>query len=354
MFDELIHAIMEQWSNFAVNFFAGIDAPRVLGFLIPVVPACYGIYVKWRNSGYRLLDRLDEFLDQQEKRLVGSRKTLATLFDCPSPAHGPEQPVFNAKNLSRALRKMNWGYGFAAVNDLKSAVAVSAAQAARAQTQIDEFQKRRALAHLLLGAKEASRNLRDRQARRASREAALEQFDRAIGIDGNDTDAIEYAGMMLLELGNPAGALGRFNQLIELRGPEGGVALARAYRLLAIAHANMPTPQYAHANAALGNALNAFPAGTGLEKALTHEQRGNVRVSLGFHSAANGNFQEALTLYQSIRTTQEGRAGLDRVTRAIANLNREQSDGQVDLGSSEVPTDASSVKWWTKLARPSG
>jgi tetratricopeptide (TPR) repeat protein len=323
MFDELFHSIMEQWSNISVSFFNGLEGPKILGILIPLLPACYGLYIKWRSSGYRLLDRLDEYLDQQEKRLVISRKAVSALFQCPSPARTLEQPAFNPGALSKSLRKMNWGYGTAAVNDLNGAVSISANQALRAKKQLDEFQNRQAIARLLLGAKEASRNLHDPVERTKSREAALEHFDRAIEINSGDADAIEYAGMMLLELANPAGALQRFNDLLALRqGGRDGTGLARAYRLQATAYENLPAPLNNNANAALANALAALPAAEAFERALTHEHRGNVRIKLGFYAAANSSFQSALTIYQSFRTTRDGHAGLQRVNAAIAKLNR--------------------------------
>jgi tetratricopeptide (TPR) repeat protein len=352
MFDELIHSIMEQWSHVAETFFRGVDAPKVLSFLIPIVPASYGVYIKWSNSGYRLLDRLDEFLGQQEKRLEHSRQALALLFECPSPARPLDEPAFQRRGLGRSLRKMNWGYGAAATNDLSGAVNISISQIKKAEQQIDEFQKRQALAHLLLGAKEASRNLKDQRQRRASREAALEHFDRAIDLNAKDADAIEYAGMMLLELANPAGALERFNQLIVLRLDEGGIQLARAYRLLATAHEQLPSPQNGPANIALGNALATFPDGVGLEKALTHEHRGNVRVKLQFYPAANKSFQDALTIYQSIRTTSDGQAGLARVNAAIAALNNVPMDN--NSATLLSPPVGPTGNWLSKFAKPNG
>lgn len=311
MFEELLHSVFEQWSHVAETFFQGIQAPKILSFLIPIFPAAYGVFIKWRSSGYRLLDRMDEFLGRQEKRLQESRESVAGLFRCPSPARALDEPTFDSRSVSRSLRKMSWGFGAAAVNDLHGAIVISSNQARLAQKQLEEFKSRQALAHLLLGAKEASRNLQDPEGRRASREAALEHFNSAIEINSGDVDAIEYAGMMLLELANPAGALSRFNELIALRQADGGVSLARAYRLQATAFETLPSPANANANAALGNALAVLPPSEALERALTFEHRGNVRVKLGFLPAANTCFQNALTIYQSFRSMPAGREGLD-------------------------------------------
>jgi len=251
---------------------------------------------------------------------------------------------------------MDWGFGAAAVNDLHGAIAISSNQVLLAQKQMEEFKRRQALAHLLLGAKHASRNIQDPEERRASREAALEHFNAAIEIDPNDVDAIEYAGMMLLELANPAGALERFNQLISLRLAAGGTPLARAYRLQATTFETLPSPALANASAALGNALSVLPPSEAMERALTFEHRGNVRVKQGFLPAANTCFQHALTIYQGFRSTPAGSAGLERVNAAIAKINRSQNaaaDGAAQPQEPPPPVGPSS-NWIAKLARPNG
>ena len=155
MFDELIHSIMDQWSNLAVAFFAGAGASKVLSILIPLVPARYGVFIKWRTSGYRLVDRLEEFIGRQEERLEASRVQQSALIEFPRPNEPIGQPAFPSRALARVLRKMNWGLGAAATNNLVEAAQLSADQARLTEKLSREHQQRGALAHLLLGAKAA-------------------------------------------------------------------------------------------------------------------------------------------------------------------------------------------------------
>ncbi|RUP10122.1 hypothetical protein [Hyphomicrobium sp.] len=322
MFDELLHAIMEQWAHVAVAFFAGLGVAKILSVVIPLFPAAYGVYIKWRNSGYRLADRLEEFLGDQEGRLKNTRSQLSALVQYPSPARSLEDPFFPRRRLNRALRKMNWGLGSAAVNDLAGAVQICAKREQLSRELAEEHKRRQVLAHLLLGARAASREIRDPLERSAARAEALAHFERALELNPGDGEALEYSGLMCLELANPAGALTRFSNLVQLRQAEGGVALARAYQLQATAYQSLSIPQPLNANNALTSALNCLPPNGGLERAHLHKQQGNARLKLGNIPSANGSYQQALTIYQSLRATADGQAGLSRVNAAIAQINR--------------------------------
>jgi tetratricopeptide (TPR) repeat protein len=322
MFDELIHSIMEQWSNIAVTLFAGVGLAKVLSVVIPLFPAAYGVYIKWRNSGYRLVDRLEEFLQDQEGRLEATRSRLSSVVKYPTPAHPVGESAFPKRQFNRALRNMDWGFGTAAVNDLTGAVQISAKQEQLSRELAEEHKRRQALAHLLLGARAASRESKDPLEKSAKRAEALAHFERALEINPSDEDALEYSGLMCLDLANPAGALTRFNSLIQLRQSTGGAALARAYQLQATAYQSLSIPQPLNANNALTSALNCLPPNGGLDRAYLHEQQGNARLKLGNLPSANQSFQQALTIYQALRGTKEGQEGLSRVSAAIAQINR--------------------------------
>ena len=255
MAGEFLHLILETWAAIVAKFIPGVEASKVLSVLVPLAPAVYGIVIKWKNSGYRRLDRLEEFLAEQEKRVAGARAELSAIAQVPSPAKPLNEPAFNSRELGRALRKMHWGYGSAATNDLVGAVGISAERAKLAKAQAEDHEKRQALGHLLLGARAASKDITDTNARNAMRSKALAEFERALEINPKDVQALEYAGLVLLEIANPAGALERFNELIDLRRAEGGANLARAYRLQASAFENLPSPLNGNAN----NALRARP-----------------------------------------------------------------------------------------------
>lgn len=336
---EFIHVVLEIWAGLTEGVLAGGTAAKIASFLIPALPASYGIYVKWRNSGYRLVDRLEEFLESQDKHIEDSRNKLAALVATPSPVRPLDKPAINARSLNRTIRKLNWGYGRAASNELRGVTHVIEQQARLAKQQNEQHQKRHALAQLLLGARCASRNASNANERNAARAEALAHFEKALEIDPNDALAIEYSGMMLLELSNPAGALDYFDKLVELRKEDGGDQLARAHRLQATAYECLPQPMYGNANSALISAVKAISPDSTIERALTHEQHAAVRMKLETFGVANGSLQSALKIYLSLRNTAEGREGLDRVNAAINELNRKQyGANHVDGGATNADT----------------
>jgi tetratricopeptide (TPR) repeat protein len=350
MFDELFHSIMEQWSNFAVTFFAGAGAPKVLGFLIPIIPACYGVFIKWRTSGYRLVDRLEEFTNSQDERLQKSRAQLSALVEFPLPDRLTDRPIFAPRALSKALRGMNWGFGIAATNNLAEAARLSADRARFSEILGKEHQQREALAHLLLGAKAASRQSGDPRERNAARSEALDQFDKALAIDSNDADALEYSGMMLLELNEPAMALQRFENLIECRKSVGGVNLARAYRLKAMANEQQVPPKNTLAYEALTRAIQELPPGCTLDHALTYEHLAMAAQKLSYSAKHLQHLRKAWTFYHTLRNSIEGKNGLDRVSAKLAKLD---DPDQLSMAMEKVLPE-SRVGFFSKLTEPSG
>lgn len=326
MFEEFFHSLMEQWSHGATEIFNQIGAAKVWAFAIPLVPASYGVWVKWRNSGYRMLDRLNEFVDRQEGRVLRAREELTQHFVIP-PAHNPyEQPAFNARGLARSLRKLNWGFGPAAVGHLREATDVCAKRARLSARQSEEHLKRQALAHLLLGAKEAAKNFNDPQQRIATRAAALAEFEKALAISPIDAEALQYSGLMLLQLSRPVEAADRFSRLVEERRAGGGKPLSDAYKLEATAYENWPNGRrYLDASGSLNRAIQALPPGYPLELAMLHEHQGWVRKKAGVQSAIN-SFRAANHLYATLATA-EGRDGLVRVREALDILNANDSTG---------------------------
>ncbi|MBS0268286.1 MAG: hypothetical protein JSS54_04800 [Proteobacteria bacterium] len=322
MFEELFHSILEQWSHVAETLFSGMGGPKILSFLIPIVPAAYGVFIKWRTSGYRMVDRLEEFIGAQEKRLDNTRGELAALVKFPDIHMTGESPAFPSRGLTKALRRMNWGYGVAATNDLAEAARVSADRARLSEALGKQHQKREALAHLLLGAKAASRMINDPEERSAARSLALEEFDKVLAIDPSDEDALEYSGIMLLELNEPTIAQQRFASLIECRKEGGGGAnLARAYRLQAIAQARHVPPRNSKAYDALVSATTELPPGCTLDHAVTYEQLAIVAEKQNFTIKSDQYFQRAWSYYHALRSTTEGKKGWERVSAKLAAAN---------------------------------
>ena len=353
--------MFETWAAIVAQIVPGVEASKVLSVLVPLAPAAYGILIKWRNSGYRRLDRLEEFLAEQEKRVTGARAQLSALAQIPSPDKAINKPIFDSRKLGQALRRMHWGFGSAATNALDGAVEISGERAKLASAQRKDHEQRKALAHLLLGARAASKNFSDANERNAMRSKALAEFDKALQINPEDAQALEYSGLILLEIANPAGALERFTELVSLRESAGGADLARAYRLQASAYENLSTPLNGSANNALSSAIQHLPPNDPLELAMTHEHQGQVRMKMkNANLAANRSFQKALTSYQSMKDTREGKAGLERVNSSLATLNRTQSAELAKETVTELveplPSTSAAVGngFLSRFARPSG
>ena len=324
---ELVRVMLENathgWELFSSNW----DPAKAVPIAFAALSFLWSIYIKWRNSGYRMYDRLEEFLRAQENKIDGARDRISTIVEVPSPARPLDVPAFGLHLLDRILGQINWGYGSASANDLLGAVRLSKQQAELSTRQSKEHRSRQALAHLLLGAREASKNHRDATKRHSARAAALEHFDKAIEINADDCDAIEYSGMMLLELEKADLALQRFDELVELRKKNGGHALSRAYRLQATASEKLAQPKNLNAYGALVRAINALPPEAVLDRALTHEHLAMVSSKLKYTDKVDTNFQAAWSLFNSLRKTAAGQAGMQRVSSKVADLNRTQADG---------------------------
>ena len=281
MVTELQSFLGSIWSYVVDLISSGWTGPEIARTILAAVGALYTLNVivrQWRHSGRRLVDRLEEFLSKQEQRLVNTREDISQVVSIPSPSHPIEQPVFHDKALNELLYRMDWGYGQAATDDLDKAVSLCSEKARLSKDQSDEHVKREVLAHLLLGAKFAANESSDPGLRVESRRQALGHFQDALEINPDDPEALEFAGMIYLQLGRADEALNKFNRLIELRTAEGGANLARAYRLQASAYENLAEPSYGNANIALNSALQHIPGDRPSDRAITLEQQALVRI----------------------------------------------------------------------------
>lgn len=328
MFEELVHAVLEQWAHITVAIFAGVGFAKVLSVLIPLLPAAYGIYIKWRNSGYRLVDRLEEFLTDQEAKVAVSRSQLAKLLHRPPIDNSAPHTAFDGKALRKIVRKLDWGFGTAAPNDLSGAVLVSGKRAALARKQAKEHDERQALAHLLLGAKAAAQQIEDPARRNAARSEALEEFDNALKINPRDPEALEYSVMMLLELNEPNVALERIKTLISLRKKEEyGANLGRAHRLEALAYENQTPPKNKSAYEALLKAVDELPPGMMIDCGLIYEHLAKIAQKLNFTDAPERHLRRAWDCYHKMRNSGEGQKGLLRVSADLSTIQSAKGDG---------------------------
>lgn len=326
-FADIVQAVFEfanhGWEFLVTNF----DPVKAFTIGLAAITSLISIVIKVRNSGFRLVTRLEEFLAHQDQRLAQSRLTLSRLVETPVPGGTHTAFAFDEKKLHRAIRYMHWGFGKAAENDLSKAIQISANQARLSLKQSQEHKNRQALAHLLLGARAASKPLANPLQRASARHEALTHFDAALQINPRDADALEYSAMMLLELADPAGALARINELIELRQMAGGFALAKAYRLQASAFEALPQPQLLNANNALVSALDCIPAEMAMERAYTAEQLGRVRFSRGTYPSARRSLLESRKIYASLKSMPGAQAGFMRVEELLGRIQSSPAPG---------------------------
>ncbi|MBS0231888.1 MAG: hypothetical protein JSR99_00195 [Proteobacteria bacterium] len=339
MFDGEIFQFVSESGDHVVQFFSsGWDASKAISVLIAALSALASIFVKWRNSGYRLVDRLEECLTGQETKISVARGQLANLLQRPPIEHDQTRTAFDEKSVRKIVRKMEWGFGTAAPNDLVGAVAVSSKQAELARRQAKEHQERQALAHLLLGAKAAARLIDDSARRSAVRSQALEEFDSALRINPRDADALEYSIMMLLELNEPSVALERLKTLIPLRRKEGGAGLGRAHRLEAMAYENLSPPKNRPAYEALRRAVSELPPGMTIDCGLLYEHLAKIAQKLNYPDAPERYLNMAWDCYRKMQNSSEGKKGCQRVSTELTVIENAKPDDANSHSLVLVPT----------------
>lgn len=224
---------------------------------------------------------------------------------------------------------MGWGW-WQAEKNVSAAAGRSEQQARLAVQQASLHERERALAHLLLGA------LADA---RSDHQTAFAEFEKVLQLDPEDVEALEYAGLQLLKLGNADGAEDHFRRL-EAKAFQRGdkLLLARAARQRALAYEHLGGLQ--QANSSLLSAIDAYPPNTTpLELAHTHEQHGRVRRKAGF-AVANQSLQNALVLFSTLRKAKDGKRGVERINQAIKELNeaRQTALKEGANGATTTPT----------------
>lgn len=298
----------ELWS-----YLTSVDGAKFLSAIaafVTILSGGYGFLKAYRYGERQIGYRLAEFLAKEEKRLAEARQTLGTLVQRPNPSQNPELSVFPRRALKRSLRRMGWGM-LGTEDNVAAAATRCEQQATLARRQTIIHEKEQALSYLLLGA------IADAQSDHAG---AFAEFEKALRLDEEDVEALEYAGLQLLKLGNPIGASEYFGKLAAIAASRGDQSLAaRAYQQQALAYEQRTN--LVQANSLLVSAISAFPMNADpLELAFAHEQHGRVRKKARYNNA-NQSLQRALVLFSGLNTTMEGRKGVERINQAIKELN---------------------------------
>ncbi|MBX9588474.1 MAG: hypothetical protein K2X43_04160 [Hyphomonadaceae bacterium] len=313
------------------SYLTSVDGAKFLSAIaasVTILSGGYGFLKAYRYGERQIGYRLAEFLAKEEERLAEARQALGGLVRRPNPSQHPEPSLFPRRALRGALRRMGWGV-LRAENHIAAAAIRCEQQVALARRQTSLHEKEQALSYLLLGA------IADAQSDHAG---AFAEFEKALKLDGEDVESLEYAGLQLLKLNNAIGASEYFAKLAAIAEARRDQSLAaRAYQQQALACEQLGS--LVQANSLLVRATSTFPANADpLDLAFAHEQHGRVRRKAGFDNA-NQSLQKALALFSSMATAQ-GKNGADRIKQAIKELNDRNTHRAQELQARDTSSGA--------------
>ena len=241
-------AASARWSVFAdlVEAWKKTLDPAIwlIGSVAALVPGSFAIYKWWNYRNSRLPQRLTDLLVRDEKRLrEEARLALLQAVNTPSAAReSVTPPLFTVPTLKKTIRNLNWSgwmnpFPFAtAEQELELALVEIEQRLAFCDKSRDNCKKQEALAYIVKGALAVARagqtGTSPENADRYNRKA-LNDFSRALEIDPDDLEAIEYLAHQQRVLRQDLPAIISYQRLIMLT-QNGNDTLklitARAYR----------------------------------------------------------------------------------------------------------------------------
>jgi hypothetical protein len=217
--------IVEQWAEFTLK----VEALRkvldpviwIVGSGLALVPGSYVIYKWWYYRESRLPDRLADFLNDDEKRLHTARNVLFRNLERPSLSKSASAPIFLEPSMEAAMRHLRWSNWWSwralagADHNLEAALKEIESQMGFWEKQHAHYKRQEAAAHLLRGAIAAG------GASAEDHKRALGHFLRALAIDNNDIEALEYAAHQRRVLSEIDDALVDYDRLARLTNKPG-------------------------------------------------------------------------------------------------------------------------------------
>ena len=212
--------IIERWTELSLK----VEAVRkvldpviwIMGSVLALVPGSYAIYKWWYYREGKLPDRLADFLKRDEMRLHTARNVLLRNFERPSLSKPFAAPIFLEPSMKAAMRRLDWSGWWSwralpsADNSLGDALKEIESQMNFWEKQHAHYKRQEAAAYLLRGAIVAG------DASAEGHRRALGYFQKALAIDGNDIEALEYAAHQRRVLGEIDEALVNYDRLAEL------------------------------------------------------------------------------------------------------------------------------------------
>lgn len=299
--------------------------------------SAYGVWKTWLYADKRIGKRLDEYLSKEDKRLLGVRTEIRRGLNNQDLPSISKHKIFSNKKLTSALRAMRWGSRKKARHRLEKGIVLSRLKRRLASRRVENHNKQIVLNNLLQGA------LLDAD---GDHRAALACFEAVLQQDPKDSEALQYAGLQYLRLGQTHRALDLFNELLDLARAQGDKLLEfQSNRNIGICYETDQLSQPGNANIAFRNAIEVFPTeGRRIDLADVHEKRAiaNTRIQ-GNHRQASRSATDALTVYSSVQRAggvdaSEAERGVDRIHLFLSNLDEGRSPRLANENRSEGST----------------
>lgn len=324
----------------------------LLSSLLAMVPGGFVIYKWWNYRNSRLPERLALMLAKDEVRLrEHARAALLQAVENPSAARAVvSPPIFAVPALKTCIRNIGWAgwinpFPFeTADKELGDAIAEIEERLKFCEKSRADCRRQEATAYLVKGAiaaarakqKASSKELSDRLDR-----DALNYFLRALEIDQNDTEALEYLAHQHRILGQHDLALSSFQRLAELTknsGGESNLTTAKAYRhigeILEKQHESSGVlRRLEKAKDFLEKALLALPpsARGQLDHAAIYEVTGRVEEKRGTTNLPLQNYLAAFAMYNALVEKNpdalEAKLGADRMKKVTLAFRNPSQDG---------------------------
>lgn len=309
----------------------------LLGSVLAMIPGTFVIYKWWHYRNSRLPERLNELLAKEELRLREARSALLKVVKHPTAVRASvAAPYFVVPALKQTVRNCNWAgwlspFPFAtAERELELALVEIEHQLDFCEKSRADTRRQEATAYVVKGAIAAARASRSSvtpQDFDHHNRVALNHFMRALEIDQNDIEALEYAAHQYRILDQHELALSSYARLISLTSNGNSdlqLVAARAHRYRAEIYEKKHAltkigARLSDAKDCLREALAMLPDGARgqIDDASIHEVLGRIEKAIGATTLPGTHFGAALSIYGEIKqkdpTNQDAIDGHARV-----------------------------------------
>ncbi len=314
----------------------------IVSALLALIPGSFAIYKWWTYRNSRLPQRLKEMLEKEEGRLKTVRSELLSAVIRPSSTQVVAAPLFAEPQMLTTIRKLNWARWwrprpFQAVEaELELALVEMEQQQKFCEQRSELYRSQEATAYLLKGAIASSRATRtdvnSPEQERLNR-SALNHFSRALEMEPDNLEILEYVAHQHRALGDVDLALSAYQQLAQQSlGTDRGHRLYRSRALLFLAEMlekqhdrTQVVARLIEARQNLEDALCELPVDQRgqLHHAAIHEAMARVCQKLGRGALLQRHAQSALAIYSQLAAHEpeksDAEAGKQRMIRSLAS-----------------------------------